>query len=547
VVKWELRRTARVWFASVAARLGSSHAERFISLLMVASILLGLAFRARGFLFDASAFWLDECVWAMNLTTRPLAQNMIRPPGFILVSKALAVLLSPTETVLRTLPWLAGIAATVASPLLARRLYSSPSSRLLFVAVIALNPAAIDFSKEFKPYSIGLLLHFSLILLALRYIESLRGKDLGLLLGTTVVGCLFTQDLVFAFPGLFAVLGWETFRRKKSHFLWVAVGAGLLVLLLLSQYFFLWRHLPKDGSEYWGNKYNVFYTGRGARSYLTWALERYRDMTGLPGIRRDFWQEGGITFEQRQQLRTADRVLWLALHLMGIMVMVWRRRWREALLIGLPLLVLWVFNALGFWPFGIFRTNVFTLVYTTAIAAMAFDVPSEQRFRWLAAVPALVIVFVPIVAFEGVWHARKQAFTYDSKIPQLLERLAKIGEGKPRSPLILDRRSCDPWRFYTQFHPKVSAQFKEALTEGYEAHCLKNDATIPDELLRYATTRQAVWIVLHVGHGVDKMVRNGTLAPLYRISRFEVGPHTVMSFRRRPNRTSFVERPPPPP
>ena len=502
------------------------------------AVLAGLAFRARGFLFEASAFWLDECVWAMNLTTRPLSQNMIRPPAFILISKALAVTLAPTETVLRTLPWLAGVAVTIASPFLARRLYSSLTSRLLFVAIIALNPAAIDFSKEFKPYSIGLLLHFATILLALRYVETKRGKDLGFVLGSAALGCLFTQDLVFLFPGLFAVLGWEAFRHQRRHFPWVVAAAGLLILLLAAQYFFLWRHLPKDGSEYWGNKYNVFYTGKGARNYLSWALERYRDMTGLPGIRREYWQNGGMEFEQRQLFRTVDRVLWLTLHLMGLMVMAWRKRWREALLIALPIYVLWGFNALGFWPFGVFRTNVFTIVYMAAIAAMAFDVPSDERLRWFAPVPALLVVLLPIVVFEGVWHSRKQAFTYDSKLPQLLERLVKIGEGSDgKAPLILDRRSCDPWRFYTQFHPVTRARYAELLSENYDAHCLKNDALIPSELQQYATSRQAVWIVLHVGHGLDKMVRNGKLSGLYRISRFEVGPHTVMSFRRRPNRT----------
>lgn len=48
-----------------------------------------------------------------------------------------------TETVLRALPWVAGIATTLAAPWLARRLYRTPAARLLFVAVIALSPFAI--------------------------------------------------------------------------------------------------------------------------------------------------------------------------------------------------------------------------------------------------------------------------------------------------------------------------------------------------------------------------------------------------------------------
>jgi hypothetical protein len=291
--------------------------------------------------------------------------------------------------------------------------------------------------------------------------------------------------------------------------------------------------MPKDGSEYWGNKYNVFYTGKKGGSYLQWSLERYRDMTGFPGIRRNFWQEGGVSLEIRQKVRDADRVVWLSMHLMGLMVLGWQRRWRKAALIALPLAVLWLFNALGLWPMGAFRTNLFTLAYTTAVAATAFDLPDTPRSRWLAPVPALIVVVAPMLVFEHVWHSRKQAFTYDSRFPKLIGRLADVRQSRGRAPLILDRRSCPPWRFYTKFHPETKKAYGELMTQSYEAHCLTNDATIPEALRQHATVRQAVWIVLHHGHGVDRLVRQRQLSDLYRISRFDVGPHTVMSFRKR--------------
>lgn len=514
-------------------RLGSTGAERVVSVLMIACIVAGLWFRARAFIFDVPAFWLDECLWAMNLTERPLVQNLIRPPGFIVVSKALAVTFSPTETVLRALPWVAGVVATVGSPWVARRLYGGLASRLLFVAIIALNPCAIDFSNEFKPYSLGLLLHLALILLALRYVETVALRDLVIVLAAAFVGCLFAQDLLFAFPGVILVTGWEAYHRRRSHLVYIAGGATALIVLLLSQYFLLWRHMPKDGSEYWGNKYNVFYTGKQGGSYLHWSLERYRDMTGFPGIRRNFWQEGGVTFEQRNKLRDADRVIWLTLHLMGLMVIVWRRRWREGALIVLPVAVLWAFNGLGLWPMGAFRTNLFTLAYTTAIAAMAFDVPDSGRSRWLAPIPALLVVVAPLIAFEHLWHARKQAFTYDSRFPKLLERMVQLRQSKEKAPIILDRRSCPPFKFYTKFHPTTSAAYAARLAASYEPHCLTDDSKIPEALNQYATTRQAAWIVLHTGHDLDRLVRQRRLPDLYRISRFDVGPHTVMSFRKR--------------
>lgn len=516
----------------MVAHAKAQPAEFAAGVVMVVSIVLGLAFRARGYLFEASAFWLDECIWAMNLTERSLVQNMIRPPGFILVSRGFAELFGPTEAALRALPWLAGVAATIGSPWLARKLYTSPASRTLFVAVIALNPAAIDFSKEFKPYSVGLTLHLGLILLVLRYLEKRRALDLGWVLGTAFVGSVFAQDLVFAYPGVFLVLGWEALKNRRKHLPAVIAVAAVIVACLVLQYFFLWRHLG-NSAEYWGNKYDVFFTGRKG-SYLTWSFQRYRDMTGLPGLRREFWQNGGMDFAGRQQVRTVDHVIWLAIHLMGLMILVWRRRWREGLLLVLPIALLWIFNAFGKWPMGSFRTNVFTLGYLTAIAGMAFDAPTMSRStRWLWTLPALVLVFLPIAVFERSWHARKQAFTYDSKLPKLMERLVELRQSRGKAPLFLDRRSCKPWQFYTRYHPETSKRLTPLLEKSYDFSCISNDQKIPETLLATATTRQAVWIVLHVGHGLDSMLRNGRLWPLGRTSRFEVGPHTVMAFRRR--------------
>jgi hypothetical protein len=169
---------------------------------------------------------------------------------------------------------------------------------------------------------------------------------------------------------------------------------------------------------------------------------------------------------------------------------------------------------------------------------MAFDVPDTARRRWLAPLPTLIIVIAPFFFFERVWHARKQAFTYDSKMPKLIERLVNIRQ-PTKAPLIVDRRACAPFRFYTEFHPETSAAFGESIKRGYDARCLTDDSMVRRQIVERSTIRQAAWVILHPGHGVDKMLRERRLPEVYRISRFDVGPHTVMSFRKR--------RPPEPP
>ena len=122
-------------------------------------LLLGLFLRARGYLFQRHGLWLDEAAWACLLMKKPLVTLLIRPIGFMSLSKLLASLLGPSEVVLRGISWVAGMITLLLAPALSRRLYRAPMARLLFVAVLALHPAAIDLSKEFKPYSASLCGH----------------------------------------------------------------------------------------------------------------------------------------------------------------------------------------------------------------------------------------------------------------------------------------------------------------------------------------------------------------------------------------------------
>jgi hypothetical protein len=449
-----------------------------------------------------------------------------------LVSRWLALTLGPTEVVLRALPWLAAVVSTLAAPFLAARLYTSFAARLFFVAAVAFNACAIDFAKEFKPYSIGFLLHLALLLTVLRYLEAQRGRALAGALGIATVGVLFSQDLVFVYPGVFLVLGIEALGKRRDHLRFVVGAAVLIIVALLAQYLLLWRHMPKGGANYWGAKYNVFYTDQHRGGYLGWLWERYREMSAFPGVRRDHWE--GWTLVERNRFRVIDRWTWLVLHLVGLGVMAWKRAWRHALLLALPLFLLCVFNALKVWPAGPFRSNIFTILYFSAIAAMAFEGWMPKGARFYSALPALVIIILPLFVFERVWHERKQYLTYDSRFQQLVTRLATVrrqGDGE-KEPLILDRRSCDPYRFYTEFHPS-SRKLKPILERRYVTRCLKEDSEIPEALLESATPERPEWIVLHTGHNIDSVLRRKSMRGLRAVGRYWIGPHTLYGLMRR--------------
>src|SRR5215207_3360004 len=114
---------------------------------MAALVWVGIVLRARGMWFGRTiSLWEDEAAWAMWLIDLPLREHVIRSIGFMAVSKGLVTLFSASEQVLRFVPWCAGAGAVVLAPFVAKRLCRSVAGQLLFVAVLALHPSAIDLS-----------------------------------------------------------------------------------------------------------------------------------------------------------------------------------------------------------------------------------------------------------------------------------------------------------------------------------------------------------------------------------------------------------------
>ena len=462
-------------------------------------VLIGLALRARGYLFDRHGFWLDEALWAQMLMRDPLLTLLIRPIGFMGLNKVLAVVFGPSETVLRALSWSAGIGAVLLAPALARLLFRAPAARLLFVAVIALHPGAIDLAKEYKPYSASFFAHLALLFLVLRYLETQRTRDLVWALGSAFVASLFAQDMVMAYPGVFLVLGWDTFTRRRERLPWVVVGAVAIMVLLFAQYWFIWRNLASDEADYWGNKYNIFYTQSSGQSHLAWWLERYRDVAGFPGMRRKYWRVPWLSDGQADALEAVDVWVWVVLHGLGVISLLWQRRFRLALLLLLPFVVVSVLNGVGRWPFALFRTNLFLVAYTAAIAAMALDLPRATSSRWFAVVPGVVLVLAPLVAFDRDWNARKRALAHDSDFQQVVKTLTELERpphrGEKRAQLILGRRVCPLYDYYTTLHPTASRKYRKALERTYEAHCFKTNEQLDAQLMKIVPHEGHAWMV----------------------------------------------------
>lgn len=514
--------------------LSTPKLDRFFSLCAALLVILGLYLRSRGYLFgETIPLWLDEAYWAIALIEQPLGEHLIRPIGFMGLTKALALLVGPSEAALRFMPWLAGSLTTILAPWLARRLFTAPAARLLFVAILALHPAAIDFAREYKPYALSLFFHSLLIFVALRYVTLRTSRALGEALGVALVSVLFAQDVIFAFPGFFLTVGIAALPRWRRHGLFTAGTAALLILVVLAQYFFIWSQIPSDADQYWGKKYNVFLSDRSDESYWSWWLGKYSDLAAFPGYRRkmwefDSWSKGGL-----RQVVEADQYVWLLLHGLGVFAILWRRWFAHAALLFLPFAILTVFNYLGHWPFGLFRTNLFVLAYVTPIACAALDSRKDRLARWTGAIPALVLVLAPMFAFAKEWNVRKHALTAQSDAPAALDRL--LEEHGPKSDgerrlLVLDSWACPPIDYYLRYHPSVSRTRAPRVTELFEPRCVRKHRLARTIKKSLNSPEDVIWVVSGKP-AIFERVRKGGLKDYTSVKHGLVGGNAIYSIR----------------
>jgi hypothetical protein len=339
---------------------------------------------------------------------------------------------------------------------------------------------------------------------ALSYVRDRRWPALVAALAGGFVGVFFAQDAIMALPGLYCALVLSARRAKGwTHFLAIGLVGLATVCVLFAFYWFLWRQMSAGGGEetaYWGRKYDVFYVhGDSPGSPLSWFIEKYRELAVYPGSRRGLWRARGVVSSgMLDSLREIDAAIWVVLHAIGLVVLMLRRCLEKSLVAVMPFLVLIAFNQLGFWPFGDFRTNLFMLVYTSAIAAFALDARAGGGLQLRALVPAFVLVLLPLLHFERVWHRSKESVhTTQTAFPQAFEALLRRAEKYPRArrePLVVDYSSCAAWKYYTRFHPSY-AEFRAHLRKRFDLRCTWRHNPPVDLVRRVFNRHRRVWFM----------------------------------------------------
>ncbi len=483
---------------------------RWYRVLVVLCLVAGAVLRARGFLFGVRPFWLDEASWAKRLLETSLLEPSIRPVGFSAATRLLVFCFGAREDVLRLIPWLAGVGAMFLTVPLAEALLPTPGTRLLLIGTLALHPVAIDYCKEFKPYSLSLCLHLAAALFVVRYLAGGGAKTLVFAVLTGFLGVWFAQDLIFALPGLYLVAGAHAWRNtRRSELAVIALGALATIVLIGLLYCFFWHAvdvgLDAKDTQHWGKKYDVFHGSGSEEGLFAWVARKYVGLAEFPGARSERWLADHLFRASAvRALSAAYAGLWVILHATGIVALARQRRFGTLTLLGAPILTLLVFNLLGLWPFAVFRTNLFLLAYVAPIAAFG-AAPLEALVQKLprpvpalAAAPFAVAVALPLV-IERDWHEHKYwagESDFFDVANTLVAMQGKRHGGKrhhPRTdPLMLDYWACEIFNYYLQIDPDY-AELARKFGERFDTKCARADGIKEAE---HEAKQGRVWLVV---------------------------------------------------
>ena len=452
--------------------MDTSRPLRFaLPMLMVIGIGIGL--RLLGYFDPALQLWLDEASWAEMLVDG--SATWIRPAGYMKVSGWLISLVN-TEPMLRSLSLVAGIALLLFAQATFRRVSSSNAIAVFGVYLLAISPVAVGMSKEFKPYAVEAAFHCAMIWLVVRWLADHRLHHIVGFVVVAALAPLFAWSVVFAYPGLFLIVAVEAARTRRLRELGLCAVGGVTTLVVLV-FIFLQRVAGEDEKTgFWGRKYDVFYTGRRLLDGAWWGVKKTFEVAGFPGHLSLGWPP-----TMTQALEAGLPAVMAVAVLASLVVLLARRRWLALTIWALPWVVTLIFNAAGKWPYGVFRTNLFLLVYSVGLLVAGLDAlvtlrPWSRPTKRLAAlVLVLASVAMAPVDLDRFRIKEESSLTLSSSVRTALEQIVAAAPADGPIDFAMDGHSCSVARYYQLLHRDTKDVLGPALSPSsssrFRIHC----------------------------------------------------------------------------
>jgi hypothetical protein len=468
----------------------------------VVVIVAGAIFRLWG--FSALELWGDEALWGTRVSAG--TDGWIRPVGYMAITRAL-LSIHNNEAVMRALSIVPAIAQLPLMWLLSRRILATPWVAEAVTWLLSINAITVSMAKEFKPYALESAYHTAFVLLALLALEKKQRVYLAAFLAFAAVGIFFAWSCVFAFPAAFALLLWGRWRDGRRREAWAVLLAGAFTILELLAVFLLRVSSNVRDTEYWGSRYDVFFTGDALLDRLVWMVEKTAEIATFPS-------RVALAFPA---LASPLAVVFAVLCAFGGLALMITRRWSLlALLLG-PWALALAFNLAGQWPYGLFRTNTFLIFYTLVLVGIALDAAWRLASKGPPLLQGVLAgVAVALLALTFPWQPR--GFATKPTTSSIKRALTQMMDHELMSPsnvdsadkvrLLLGGRACSVVRYYLYWHTRGRAQLRPWFDENVEVICSPDwqDRSTWREFLESAGGRP-FW-ALSAKSGFDKVTKS---------------------------------------
>lgn len=219
--------------------------------------LLGFLIRLKCFLINPS-FWHDECALGWNIKFKSwigyfglLRFAQMAPPFFMILTKLIVKIFGFSDLSLRIIPFLAGNISIISFYFLAKNVFKKKWTILTALFLFAINSTLINYSFQFKPYSLDVLITILCILFFIKVDFEKLSLKLDFLYGFVLALIpWFSLVSVFSIAGGWLSLVLRDFKsdwKKKIVLILPVILSGLLYLKI-----YLFNNYTKTGlTGYW--------------------------------------------------------------------------------------------------------------------------------------------------------------------------------------------------------------------------------------------------------------------------------------------------------
>jgi hypothetical protein len=449
-----------------------SMARRGWTFIVVFVMVVGIVARLAG--VRSLELWSDEARWCEHLLTG--TGTWFRPVGYMWVTRQILEVFGVSAPALRSLSTLSGILLLPLVYVVLLRIVQHRTVALAATWLLAIHPVAVAMSKEFKPYIVEALMHAILIGLTLLVVEAgvRRRRWLILLCVTSTIAPLFAWTVVFLYPAIYVLVGLAEWRARRFRDVGILAVGCASTLAVLAGIFLARLASKKPATEYWGKKYDVFFVGDEPLGFVSWFVRKTAGLASFPAWLQMPWPAW---------LEWTIRATAVVLVAVGITSIIRARRHHLTALLMAPWGVMVVFNFIGAWPYGLFRTNTFMLLYTFLLLAIGLDAVVTFATAH-ARVRPIAVVFAGIFAVLTIpWEATALAskgpgtLTSQSSVRAALAHVYEVEEGRPMTTPVDDERLF------------------ERIVRADVARRAERDAISPDELQNNAGVSQPLLVL----------------------------------------------------